>query len=308
MNPHFDFDDIDDYVHDRMSASDRTAFEQALETDAELARRVEALRAEGKVLRLLRDERLMAQFEAWDKEAASEKKIETEAKPPVFSNARMALVVAVLLGITVAAILFKWPGCFAEKPTETSPAPNSGKTETSPQQSPSDRQDVAQPTPQPDTPQPENKNQSPPSDRYAALAKRYYAGGDEFRETLSGRNDGEKSRLAQAVDLYEVGRYQEALPLLLQPDNVRLQEYLFLRAHTYYHLGRYPDALLDFRSFRQYEKSDYTYEAQWGEVLCLLHQMPASESDLRALLRPMISDIEHPYHKKAAGVVREIGN
>lgn len=73
MNPMYDFEDIDDYLHDRMGASDRQVFEQALETDADLAQRLEALRAEAKVLRLLRNEYLLEQFATWEAEDVEKK-------------------------------------------------------------------------------------------------------------------------------------------------------------------------------------------------------------------------------------------
>jgi len=57
------------------SASDRAAFEQVLETDPELLRRVEALQSESKVLRMLRNEHLLAQLDEWSNEV--EKKTDT---------------------------------------------------------------------------------------------------------------------------------------------------------------------------------------------------------------------------------------
>jgi anti-sigma factor RsiW len=68
MNKAYDFDDIDDYLHGRMSESDKSAFEEALKADPELERRVEALRAESQVFRLLRDDALLEQFGKWETE------------------------------------------------------------------------------------------------------------------------------------------------------------------------------------------------------------------------------------------------
>ncbi|MFZ4477811.1 MAG: anti-sigma factor family protein [Saprospiraceae bacterium] len=73
MNLEYDFDDIDDYLQDRMSDADRAAFERALETNPELVQRVEVIKAEAKVLRLLRDEYLRNQFEDWGKEIVEKK-------------------------------------------------------------------------------------------------------------------------------------------------------------------------------------------------------------------------------------------
>jgi len=311
MNPHYDFDDIDDYVHDRMSASDRAAFEQTLESDAELARRVEALRAEDKVLRMLRDEQLLAQFEAWDKEAADEKKTGTGsggAKLLFFPrNWMVPAAAAAVLGLVAASIAFDWFGWRAQAPVWTEAptiSPDSPKTEAPPQQTPAPEGIVAEQTPA--TPAP--KTNVPGANFYANLSERYHAGDGEFAEVLmGGDNNGGKSRYAQAVHLYENRRYPEALALLEQPDSARLQPYLFLRAHTHYRLGRYPSALRDFRAFRQFPISDYAYEAQWGEVLCLLRQMPATETALLTTLRQMKNDDDHPYHQRATALLQDLG-
>ena len=313
MNPHYDFDDIDDYVHDRMSTSDRAAFEQALESDAELARRVEALRAEDKILRMLRDEQLLTQFEAWDKEAADEKKTGTSsggAKLLFFPRNWMApAAAAAVLGMVAASIAFGWFERSPHQPglSHTPVAPtDSLQTDRAPQQAPAPEEDVV--AEQPSTPSAPQAQPIPAADFYADLAKRYHTGGDEFAEVLMGGNtDGNKSRYEQAVHLYENRRFQEALDLLQQPDSTRLQPYLFLRAHTYYRLGRYPSALRDFRAFRQFPISDYAYEAQWGEVLCLLRQMPTTEAALLHILRQMKSNDDHPYHQRASALLQDLG-
>lgn len=73
MNPAYDFDDIDDYLHDRMSEADRRAFEQALESDPALVQQLEALRAETKVLQLMREDALLEQFAEWERESDEKK-------------------------------------------------------------------------------------------------------------------------------------------------------------------------------------------------------------------------------------------
>lgn len=313
MNLHYDFDDIDDYVHDRMSASDRAAFEQALETDAELARRVEALRAEDKVLRMLRDEHLLAQFEAWDRAAAHEKKSgdgSGGAKLLFFPhNWMVPAAAAAVIGIVVASIAFDWFGWNNPSPgmTQTQPVlPDTPSTMPPAQQAPPDPEAIAVEQP-PAPPAPQAVPKTPSSDYYAQLSEKYHAGDRAFDETLmGGSGDNGKSRYKQAVELYEARRYREAVTLLEKPDSARLQPYLFLRAHTYYRLGRYQSALRDFRAFQQYQTSDYAYEAQWGEVLCLLRQMPATEAALRTLLQPMEADSDHPYHQQATDLLQDL--
>lgn len=306
MNPAYDFDDIDDYLHDRMSEADRKTFKQALETDAALAQQVEALRTEAHVLRLMREDALLDQFAEWAREE-DEKKSAGGGGPdsakiiPAYRQWMIPLAAAAAIALAIGAVAFGW---FDEKKTDTGIVDKPGY----PQDSPAVNIPVS---PAPETPQQMVETpaiKSPGSDsRYAQLATRYYAGGDEFAQTLMGAGDTvAKSRYEKAVELYEAKDFRAALRQLERPDSTQLKQYLFLRAHTLYRLGRFEAALADFRAFRQFRFAGEKYDAQWGEAICLLQQMPGTESTLLALLREMQADADHPYHQKAAGLLRDI--
>lgn len=310
MNPAYDFDDIDDYLHDRMSEADRRAFEQALESDPALVQQVEALRAETKVLQLMREDALFEQFAEWERE--SDEKKSAGGNPgnsnvvPLYRPWMIPLAAAAATGLVIAAIAFDWfgekpagpgmvdtPGVVQDSPAVQSPAPPLPETPEEVVQMPATKPPAQKPAPDP---------------RYAALAGRYYAGGDGFSQTLMGGGDsGAKSRYREAVEYYEAKNFGAALGLLEQPDSTQLKQYLFLRAHTLYRLGRFDTALADFRAFRQFRFAAEKYDAQWGEALCLLQRMPATETALLALLHEMQADADHPYHRQANDLLKDLG-
>ena len=62
MNRQYDFEDIEDYLSGNMAESDKIAFETALEQDPELVARLEALRAEAQLSKLLRRQHILDKF------------------------------------------------------------------------------------------------------------------------------------------------------------------------------------------------------------------------------------------------------
>lgn len=299
MNPLYDFEDIDDYLHDRMSTADRAAFEQALQTDADLARRTEALRAESKVLRLLRDEHLLTQFADWEQEL-DEKKTPVpatgqEANAPWWKGWMLPLVAVV--GIATAGYFMGWFNQNnPQQPTLINQTPPQQPTiaDTTTQQTPTDPAPNQAP---PVKPADQPKKPSP----FAALSKDAYRDKD-FKVTLMGDHpDDTATKYTDAVNHYEAGEYGAALKLLQQPDTAQLQKFLYLRAYTQYHLKNYAAAEQDFREFRTFRRSPYKKDAQWGEVFCLTQQLPdpAARKRLDSILQDMI-DTGHPYSAKAA--------
>ncbi len=68
MNRQYDFEDIEDYLSGNMAESDKIAFETALEQDPELVARLEALRAEAQLSKLLRRQHILDKLKEWDEE------------------------------------------------------------------------------------------------------------------------------------------------------------------------------------------------------------------------------------------------
>lgn len=309
MNQAYDFDDIDDFLQGRMREADRQAFEQTLASDPELQRQVEALRAEAKVLQLLREEGLLGQFAEWETELERDHvAVPLTASPGGGGKENRyrrwlipaAAAVVGFVAVGIAFDLFKRgtpdPG-IVDKPVLTQPdssgaqAPILEKNEPYVEQTPKKGADKSP--------------QSTPN-AYIAMADRYASGSGDFDQVRGDAAEDDTSRISQAARLYNEKQYKEALSLLQKIDPAQQQQYLYLRALTYYHLGRYEQAGKDFREFRGFDLAEKKYEAQWWEALCLLKQMPGSRAKLVAVLQEMIDTPDHPKGGDATELLQKI--
>ncbi|HLP95060.1 MAG TPA: hypothetical protein VK168_13545 [Saprospiraceae bacterium] len=292
MNTPYEFEDLDDYLNDRMSASDKAAFEQTLTNDPALQQRLDALRAENTVLQLLRREHLLQQLEQWSDESVPEKKtdpVQVGRKTISSRNLIIIALIALLLAIGIA-IMIKNSGV-EDTPSinqpSTPPAQLVDTLKKTPVQEP-----IAQKTPKENLPKVDNA-------AYAALAANAYVEEDFSQTLMGGGGDDAESRYAQAVDFYGKKQYKKALDLLKNPDKQLEQEYLYLRGYTYYHLGQYAKAEQDFKAFRNFTNSDRKLDAVWCEVFCLTRQLPASRSRLDKVLAEISANPKHPYFDRA---------
>ena len=242
------------------SASDRAAFEQVLETDPELLRRVEALQSEPKVLRMLRNEHLLAQLDEWSNEV--EKKTDTPSGggKGSFLNRNwgiIAFMVVALGGLIVAVKSSSWfgPG-LGQEIAPTTPIAKQDIPSTAPTVP---NESIAQKTPPPTEAPVTQKPDA--SQEFAAIAANSYME-EDFSQTLMGSGKEESEMpYDQAVKFYGAKKYPEALKLLEKPDKNREHESLYLRGYTYYHLGQYAKAEADFRKFRGFNDSDRKLDA-----------------------------------------------
>ncbi|HAD11354.1 MAG TPA: hypothetical protein DCF33_02840, partial [Saprospirales bacterium] len=153
MNTPYEFEDLDDYLHGRMSPSDKAAFEQALADDPTLQQRLEALRAESSVLQMLRREHLLQQLEQWSEESAPEKKTDPEqvgSKTILPRNLIIVLIAGLL--VVVIAIVIKIFG-FTDHSTGVQPSPPPTQLANT-QQKPPAKEPIAQEAPQVGAPKP----------------------------------------------------------------------------------------------------------------------------------------------------------
>lgn len=300
MNPLYEFEDIEDYVQNRMSASDRAAFEAALETDPDLFRRVEALQSESKVLRLLRNEHLLAQLETWSEDGEAEKKTDEPAGGSkgsfLYRNWGIIAFAVVFLGGLIVMVKYS---NFSTAPSDEGSTPSTPvvKKDTSSTAPIVPNEPVAVekgPPVQVPNVQKQQSNQD-----FAAIAASSYMD-EDFSQTLMGTDEEESKMLYdQAVRLYGAKKYREALKLLEKPAKNREHESLYLRGYTYYHLGQYAKAEADFRKFRGYDDSDRKLDAIWCEVFCLTKQLPGSRARLDAVLKEITAKPKHPYYDRA---------
>jgi TolA-binding protein len=307
MNPMYEFEDIEDYLHNRMSASDRQAFEQALATDPALAQRLEALEAESKVMRLLRNEYLLEQFADWEKEDAEKKN--TDSPESTAGNTRanrswILLVLLALLGAILAVGL--WGGWFNTH-TEQKPNPINFQ-DTLKQEAPLKKELIAKITPV--VPPTTTPNPIPDKDAalYAALARETYRE-EDFNDVLMGAGDEEETanNYTNAVKLYSEQRYKEALKLLqLPPVKGQKEETLFLRGYTQYQLGQYAKAEQDFRASQNGGNFSRIKEASWCEVFSLVKQLPASRKRLDTAIQAILTNPKDYYYKDALKLQQDL--
>jgi hypothetical protein len=146
-----------------------------------------------------------------------------------------------------------------------------------------------------------------PKNQYALMAESYE--GYSFSDGLSGSEPtvAQEDSLGLAVAKYDSADYRSSLLYLSPIDSSRLNDYQMLRAYNHYHLGMYDLAIDDFRNL-QHSKLGLVYDAQWGEVLCLLRQMPATEAKLSSVLKAIIVKKNHPKRAEALELETKIRN
>ena len=308
MNEQYDYDDIVDFLEDRMSEADRIVFEQALETDTALVQRVNVIRAEAKVHRMLRDAHIMRQFEDWDK-ASAEKKTDFSTSRQgnfdivlILKKNRVLFAIGFLLLICVGTIFFIRLKSVPVLPVHQPDQPIlMDTTSVQPVQPPlpNDAPVALQDAPS-KTRQDQGANVDAAAAFYAALAKNTYRAGN-FGGTLMGGGDANNQAgpYDQAVQLYQEKKYDQALNLLLHPTKDQEPEYLYLRGYVYYQLGAYRKAEQDFHAFRAMQLSDHKIDAVWREVFCMVKQLPGSRKRLDAALEMITADQEHNYYEEA---------
>lgn len=293
MNPLYEFDDMADYLEGRMSESDRRAFEQALQADAELARRLEALQSEVQVNRLLREEYLLEQFAEWEREEHSA--LEIPSKPGVMGKIVAYRSWIIPAGIAATVIVLVCAGLFFHWFDAQTPQPAITGAQREQDTLPNAPSVTLHPGGMGDTASAQTAKQRSNAVRhaafYAALADSAYID-EDFSQALMGADSPAdiSGRYARAAGLYTSGRYREALKLLEKPEQNQLEEFLYLRGYTYYHLKQYDKAEADFRAFRRFPVSDRKLDAQWCEVFCMIRQLPASRERLDTLLTQLQSN------------------
>lgn len=297
MNRQYDFEDIEDYLSGNMAESDKTAFEAALEEDPELVARLEALRAEAQLSKLLRRQHILDKLKEWDEEEDRQRGgSSADSSRFKYRNWLPYAVAASLMALVAAGIFF-------------SPRDENSVAVSAPVTSPG----IPMPSLPADTipsketvkPEPTDNNLR---DKYEDLSRIAFRE-DNFELRLMGAGDKNMSAgiCKKAAELYGSGDYRGALALLKNPDSDSLTECMYLRGYVLYKMGKYNQAEAVFRKFRKMEFSDRKFDALWGEVFCMTRQLPASRPRLIELLRFMAADQEHPYSVRATQLLTMMG-
>lgn len=297
MNRQYDFEDIEDYLSGNMAASDKTAFETALEQDPELVARLEALKAEVQLGKMLRHQYIMDKLKEWDEEEDRHRSGgSNDSSLFKFRNWVPYAVAASLMALVAAGIFFspKDDSSVAVSVPVTPP----GKT------TPSLKEDTL-PSKEPGKPEATDNNMS---DKYEDLSRvAFHEENFELRLMGAGAPKTSAGICKKAAELYGKGDYRGALAMLTSPDSDSLTECMYLRGYVLYKMKKYNQAEAVFRNFRDMEFSDRKFDALWGEVFCMTRQLPASRTRLITLLRYMAADHEHPYNVQATELLTMMG-
>ena len=296
------FEEIEDYLLDRLSGEARQAFEAKMAADP-------ALRAE---VALHRD--MMHAIEAHEEPDVDEppskdlldlRKLMVNAyqetqqegqtvpdlpNPP--SGKRWLRYLLVAAALPLAALGYWW----IQHPVDSeigkqTPAP----TDSVQMQTPVQQQEpIAQTTPTPaDTP----PNAFPPAKQYAALAQKAYSESPFDVGTLMGEGDEpDESPLQKAGEAYAKKQYLETASLLQTLPEEGRTDALKLRAHAQFRLGRYDRAAADFQELTK--SVSYRYDAEWYLLLCHAARLPKTKAAYEAL-RAKIIKPGHPFEARA---------
>ena len=307
MNKMYEFEDLEDYINDQMSASDRLAFEQALATDPDLASRLYALRQEDKIMNLLQELQFMDNIQQWAQEQKQKEEVSTKDKWK--SIKAIALILVVLF--TFFSVMRM---CNPQMPAqEKTPMDSSNSSQLTPatqhngDKQPQIQSDTNQPQASLTIPQPLKWTKKPKrnvadidADYYDKISANIFIPENFDAELLGQDTDAREDNYAKAAKYYRAGQYKAALSLLQQPDLQRQSEFLYLRGYTYYKLGEYALAEQDFRAFRGISNPRRTVDAVWCEVFCLTRQLPNTRKRLDTVLQELVSNpLDTTYARRA---------
>jgi TolA-binding protein len=290
MSRQYEFEDLEDYLSGRMSTADAETFESALGDDQELAARLEALRAERQLDKLLRRQYILDQLRELD---AEEDRTKGGGNTKFNFRRLLPYSVAASLAGLVAAGIFMFSD--QENSTVAAPAVRPGPAET----------EADTPVATPTVPDRQRVEDGRQYDEIARFAFRE----DNFELRLMGerRNDSTAGVCQKAADQYRKGNYAAARSILDAPGTDSLTECRYLRGYVLYKLGKYQSAEREFRTFRSLEFSDRKFDALWGEVFCMTRQLPASRERLLQLLHSMKTETDHPYGEQAVLLLKMMG-
>ncbi|HOY14389.1 MAG TPA: hypothetical protein PLY70_14670 [Saprospiraceae bacterium] len=121
---------------------------------------------------------------------------------------------------------------------------------------------------------------------------------------LQTRGDSDEGAYNTAIKAFEQKNYSKVLELLKSLPEEEEQEALSLRAHAYFNLGKYKEALSDFRSLQ--EGGIYKREGEWYGLLAAIaingEKDPSWQKDLDLILK----NVNHPFYKEALQLSKAI--
>lgn len=297
------FEQIEDYLKNRLGPEERQAFEAKIAADPALAEEVALHRdmmqgtPEKEVLNLR--ELMENAYEQWQAEQMQDTgKEETPAGWSFSLGGKIRWAAAAALLVAVAATVW-W---IQRKPAIEVVNQPPVVSDTLKTVTPPPKENIADnPVPPPDTP-PAPKPEKPV---YAALVQSAYAETPFDAGTLMGEDIEEgPNPIQKAVEAYHQGNYRETVKLLQPLPEEGRTEALKLRAHAYFKLKRYEQAAADFEALSA--SLSYQNDAAWYLLLCHAARLPQTKTAYEAQYAK-VSAQGHPFRARAIRLNERLG-
>lgn len=279
----YDFEDLEDYVLERMSEPDRVAFELAMEADGALRRRVEALRKEKEVLYYLRRAVLKEKMAAWRAEQLSAK------IPPAKPNRdrrRLRWLLAMALGAVLIFIwlwYFRFQGSVVQEPGLPTPETPAVMPDTPAQLPPANAE--------------LNKLPPPSAPQVGIGLENWQKWGDQAYSTLLEKDvlmgaPSERDMADSILTLAAQNRLDDAFRLAYSRDTTQSATQLHL-AHIAFLKGDHAAAARWYGRLKDNPgNARFRLDAQLDEIACYIYLLPESAPVLLKLMRPVMEQPE----------------
>lgn len=292
------FDDIQNYLDNKMSAEERQAFEAQMATDTGLADEVGAHRLEREMMDIMLEDDLAVQLESWKQEKA-------QAMQPQRSRWwRWGILVIVIIALLLYVLQNRSKNENPLPANDTQQLDNSTPTENNmpPKEAPAKKKYNGPVAGSEKKASDKNVNQA----EMIALAEEL-GGTPEFAGTFVRSGEEAKTRFDSAAVLIQEKRYDAAIRLLQNIPNDDPEVYLNARLNLgyLYFVKKNFKASIPHLEFAAANK-DYLYSetAEWYLLLAYLADGQRIKFDSK--LEAILGDTAHTYYEKAVQLKDEL--
>ena len=317
------FDQIEAYLTGQMSKTEQQAFEKRLLQDADLAMEYKLQKLEHQSMEVLVEQELRSSISSWsdappanpfeeeDRRATtppSAKKEEAKVVSLRSNRLRQLWIAAAIAGIIVTIFGINH---YLQNGRQELPVVIKGFPIPSPPEDPEDinEEPVIVEKKKPSPPVLTPKKEVPPPtktepDQYTLLAMATYDDPEnelpKFASTLKDATvKTDSSAVIQAAEAFDQGNYKEAIEFLGPPKAEDQSHVRFLRAHTYFRLADYKNAISEFAHNANDEFVPSHEESRWYLLLSYLATYQENRKACIDLAQELASDKFSPYQKKA---------
>ncbi|MEO1261907.1 MAG: hypothetical protein AAFZ15_24095 [Bacteroidota bacterium] len=302
MKHPYKFDDIDNYVHGRMSEAELKDFKATLAINENLQKETEAAQAQSKIMAYLRKEALLKEMneEITGKKTASGN--EDEGNGTTSSIKILWLIGAVLAILIAASLLWNINSENEEQSNQEETNINIEVPEDSLKNKPI--------IPEKETPEKEPEEVKDKSVKDAPIASvddplKYKQIADAEISTLADNllspeskgadGSGDQETYKLAYGFFQDKKYEKVIEIV--PANPSF-DFIYLLALSHFKSNDYQAAARNFAVLK--EDFRLGYDAGWGELLSLTAQLPKTCASLKTNLEAIEKNTSHFYLEQAA--------